>query len=67
VSTVTARVVIVAEPLTLGLAEDVAVTVDVLEVPSVAEVGGVTLTQTLNVPPAVRSGVAEIAVVQVES
>ena len=40
---------------------------DVLEFPSVADVGGVTLTQTLDEPPAAMFGVAVIAVVQVGS
>jgi hypothetical protein len=39
-------VVIEAEALSLELAED-AVTVEVLELPSLADVGGVTLTQIL--------------------
>ena len=56
-----------AEALTVGEPAEVAVTVDVLEFPSVADVGGVTLTQTLDEPPAAMFGVAVIAVVQVGS
>src|SRR5215470_910946 len=66
VSTVTAIVVIAAEALSVEAA-DAAVTDEVLEVPSVAVVGGVTRTQTLNVAPAARSGVEAICVTQVGS
>ena len=66
VSTVTAMVVIDADPLADELAE-AAITVDVLDVPSVAVVGGVTLTHMAAVAPATRSGVAVIGVAHAES
>src|SRR2546430_1492846 len=67
VSAVTAIVVIDADALTVGLPAEVAVTVDVLDVPSAAVAGAATLTQTSCVAPAARLAVAVIEVVQVES
>ena len=67
VSTATAIVVIDADALTVGLPAEVAVTVDVLDVPSAAVAGAATLTQTSCVAPAARLAVAVIEVVQVES
>jgi hypothetical protein len=60
-------VTMLPEALTVGLPADVAVTVDVLLVPSVAVDGTLTFTHTFTDPPA---GIAEVvvsAVVHVES
>jgi len=63
---VIAIVVMLAAALTVGLPADVAVAADVLDVPSVAVLGGETVTQTSKLAPATRSGVAVIAVPQLE-
>ena len=63
----TAIVLMVADALVVGLPAEVAVTAEVLDVPSVAPAGAATFTQKVAVAPATIEVVVLVGVVQVAS